>query len=340
MTNEVVSSSVSASRGNGERVRTLVRENQQTIVTLTVLVAVMLTFTLTSDRFMMLSNMQNVSRTVSATIISACAVTLVMIARGLDLSVGSVLAVSAVLAADLASSGMNLWLAYFLAILLAAAFGALNGAIIVFLHVSPIIVTLGTLNVARGVAYLISPSAIIVGLPPNWSFLGTTPIGPVPLPFLIALACCVMFWFLLNRTVFGRNIYAIGGNEQAALLSGIRVRSTTFVLYLLSGIMAGLAGLVLSSRIGSGDPNIGIGFEFVVIVAVILGGTSLAGGEGRIAGTILGALIVGFLANWLNLIGVASFWQFVATGTALILAVVIDRLARTRAETLEVRATK
>jgi ribose/xylose/arabinose/galactoside ABC-type transport system permease subunit len=297
------------------------------LATVVILIVLFVVFSLMSDRFLTWENMQNVTRSSAAVITVACAVTLVMIARGLDLSVGSTLAACAVLAAWLASNGVELWIAYLAAIVLGCAIGALNGIIIVGLRVPPIIATLGTLNIARGIAYLITPSAILVGLPIAWSEVGTSKVIGIPVPVLIALVSVVLFSWLLNYTVFGRHVYAIGGNEEAARLAGVQVNRVLFSLYLMAGAATGVAAIVLSSRLGSGDPNIGIGFEFDVIVAVILGGTTLAGGHGRISGTVLGGLIVGFLSNGLNLVGVEPFWQYVAKGSALIVAVVIDRIA-------------
>ncbi|GAB3121417.1 ABC transporter permease [Glaciibacter psychrotolerans] len=308
--------------------RWLVKQRQNpTIATLAILATLVVVFSLMSDRFLTIENIQNVTRSSAAVITVGCAVTLVMIARGLDLSVGSTLAACGVLAAALASNGANLLLSYLAALALGAAIGALNGVIVVGLKVTPIIATLGTLNIARGLAYLITPSAILVGLPAAWSTIGTSSLFGLPSPVLIAIAAVIFFSWLLNRTVFGRHVYAIGGNEETARLAGVRVGRVLFLLYLMAGLSAGVGAIVLSSRLGTGDPNIGVGFEFDVIVAVILGGTSLAGGSGRISGTVLGALIVGFLSNGLNLVGVEPFWQYVAKGSALIVAVVLDRFA-------------
>jgi ribose/xylose/arabinose/galactoside ABC-type transport system permease subunit len=297
------------------------------IATISILVGLMIVFSSLSDRFFTIENFQNVSRSVSAIVIVGCAVTLVMVARGLDLSVGSVLAATAVAAAFLASNGINLWVAYLAAIGLGLALGALNATFVVGLRVTPIISTLGTMNIARGIAYLITPSAILVGLPDEWSLLGTGSYFGMPSPTLFALAFIIIFSWILNRTVLGRHVYAIGGNEEAARLAGVNVNRTLFLLYTVTGVSVAVAAIVLSSRLGTGDPNIGIGFEFDVIVAVILGGTSLAGGVGRISGTVIGALIVGFLSNGLNLVGVEPFWQYIAKGAALVIAVVLDRLA-------------
>jgi ribose/xylose/arabinose/galactoside ABC-type transport system permease subunit len=305
------------------------RQRLQTIVTLTVLILMLTGFSMTSDRFFDIANILNVARRISPLLIAASAVTFVMIARGLDLSVGSVVAATAVIAAKLASTGVPLWQAYLVAVLVGTLFGSINSFFIVKMKVSPIIATLGTLNIARGTAYLISSSAILVGLPHSWDTIGTSYVGPIPTSVVIAFAIFFIFQYILSRTVFGRHVYAIGGNEETARLSGVNVERTMTILYILVGMTTGIAAIVLSSRLGSGDPNIGIGFEFEVIVAIILGGTSLAGGEGRLIGTLIGVLIVGFLGNGLNLAGVEPFWQYVAQGIVLIFAVTLDRLANT-----------
>lgn len=301
------------------------RQRLQTVVTLLVLVVMIVVFRALNPRFLTVSNFQNVARNTAPLIISACAMTAVMVARGLDLSVGSVLAACSVLAATLAVDGVPLSIAFPVAVLFGALIGFLNGAIIVRMRVSPIIVTLGSLNIARGIAYLITPSAILVGLPDNWGTIGTSNLGPLPAPLIIAAAVALIYDWVSKRTKFGKHIYAIGGNEEAARLSGIAVERTLTILYLLSGAMAAVAGIVLSTRVGSGDPNIGVGFELEVIAAVIIGGTSLSGGEGRISGTVIGAVIVGVLSNGLNLSGVEPFWQYVAQGVVLIAAVVVDK---------------
>lgn len=299
--------------------------NLQTVATLTVLVLMCVIFATFSDRFFTVSNSQNVMRNAAPLIIASCGMTAVMIARGLDLSVGSVLAAASVLAASLAVAGFPLYIAFALGVCFGAFVGLVNGLIIAKISVSPIIVTLGMLNITRGIAYLITPSAILVGLPGNWSDLGTSKIIGFPLPIVIAAAVALFFHILMSQTTFGKRIYAVGGNEEAARLSGLNVSRTLILLYLLCGATAALAGIVLSSRVGVGDPNVGIGFELQVIAAVIIGGTSLSGGEGRIIGTIIGALIIAVLGNGLNLVGVEPFWQWVAQGTVLIVAIIVDR---------------
>lgn len=305
------------------------RQRLQTLITLSVLFLMLLVFSSQSDRFFQISNLLNVARQVSPLIIVASAATMVMIARGIDLSAGSVVAACVVLAAYLASNGMPLWQAYVSAVLLGTLFGLINALVIVKLGVTPMIATLGTLNAARGVAYLISPSAILVGLPKSWDTIGTSYLWGIPISVIIAAAVFVFFFIVLTRTIFGRHVYAIGGNEETARLSGVNVERETIILYVLTGAMAGLAAIVLGSRLGSGDPNIGVGFEFQVIVAIILGGVSFSGGEGRLLGTLIGAFIVGFLSNGLNLAGVEPFWQYIAQGVVLVFAVAIDRFVNT-----------
>ncbi|MCX5516292.1 ribose ABC transporter permease [Kaistia algarum] len=301
------------------------RQRLQTVVTLLVLITMIIVFSFFNQRFLTLANFQNVARNTAPLIISASAMTMVMIARGLDLSVGSVLAAASVVAATLAVHGVPLPIAFAGALALGAVIGFANGAIIVKMRVSPIIVTLGALNIARGIAYLITPSAILVGLPRNWGSIGTSSLGPLPVPIVLAAIVVAVYAWVSRATKFGKHIYAVGGNEEAARLSGVNVERTLITLYVLSGVMAALAGLVLSTRVGSGDPNIGVGFELEVIAAVIIGGTSLSGGEGRIFGTVIGAVIVGVLSNGLNLSGVEPFWQYVAQGLVLITAVVVDK---------------
>lgn len=299
--------------------------NLQTMATFLVFVLMCVLFAVLSDRFITISNFQNIARNAAPLIIASCGMTAVMIARGLDLSVGSVVAASSVLAASLAVADVPIYAAFALATIFGGFIGLVNGAIIAKLAVSPIIVTLGMLNIARGIAYLITPSAILVGLPRNWSDLGTSKLFGFPLPIVIAILVAIAFHALTSYTTFGKRVYAIGGNEEAARLSGINVQRTLIKLYMLCGAAAALAGIVLSSRVGAGDPNIGVGFELQVIAAVIIGGTSLSGGEGRIIGTIIGSLIIAVLANGLNLAGVEPFWQWVAQGIVLIVAIIVDR---------------
>jgi ribose/xylose/arabinose/galactoside ABC-type transport system permease subunit len=306
------------------------RQRLQTFVTLTMLILMMIVFSSISDRFFQISNMFNVARQITPMLIVASAANLLMIARGLDLSVGSMLAANSVLAAYLASHGTPIWQSYLAALALGSTIGFVNALVVVRLKVSPIIATLGTMSVGRGIAYLISPSAILVGLPKSWDWLGTSFIVTVPTSPVIAVGIFLLFNTLLSKTIFGRHVYAIGGNEETARLSGVNVERVLSLLYILVGAATVFASLILASRVGSGDPNIGMGFELQVIVAIILGGTTLSGGEGRVTGTLIGVLILGFLKNGLNLAGVEPFWQYIAEGVVLIFAVALDRFINIR----------
>jgi ribose/xylose/arabinose/galactoside ABC-type transport system permease subunit len=225
-------------------------------------------------------------------LIAGGAVTLLMVSGGLDLSVGAVLALSGVSAALLAQE-LPVPVAFLIATLIGAGVGLLNGFLAVVIGINAVIATLGTLYVARGSALLISNGVPVYDVPPEFKWLGTSYIGPVPVPVVIAMICLAVFTVLERRTLLGRYSVAVGSNTTAAELSGVPIRSTRFVLYTLSGAAAGLAGCVWASRINSGLSTVGVGFEFDVIVATLLGGTSLLGGQGTVMGMFIGALISG-----------------------------------------------
>jgi ribose/xylose/arabinose/galactoside ABC-type transport system permease subunit len=278
-----------------------------------------------SENFFTFTNFNNVARQVSVVIISGCAVTLLMISGNIDLSVGSNLALAVVLMAKFAVMGMPLWLAIIFACLVSGCIGFLNGVMVVELKISSVIATLGTMYIARGMTYLISGGkSIVSGIPTNFGVLGRSFIGPIQLPIVLVIVVIGIFFFIESKTIFGKYAFAIGGNKVTAMLSGIDVKFQVIFLYILVGIFTGFAGTILASRMGVGEPAVGIGFEFDVIVAVILGGTTLTGGEGSVIGMVIGAFIVGFLANGLNLMGVNPFYQYVLKGIVLIFAVLLD----------------
>ncbi len=298
----------------------------QRLVILGVLVLLMVIMSLLApSKFPTVTNLTNVLRQTAMVIIAASAATMVMISGGLDISVGGVLALSGVVAAKLATTGYPLWAAILLGVGSGLMIGMINGFLIVNLRITPVIATLGTMNVARGLAFLISGGrAVVTGLPPDFRLMGRSYLGPIPTPVIIMLVVAVVFHFLLHHTLLGKYTFAIGGNRETARLSGVPVNRVQFTLYALVGLMTGVAGLIMASRLASGQPDVGFGFEFDVIVAVILGGTSLAGGEGSVFGTVIGALIVGVLTNGLNLLGVHTFYQYVFQGIVLIFAVLLD----------------
>jgi len=293
-----------------------------------------LVLSILSPRFASPDNFWNVLRQISAVLIAGSAVTMLMVSGGLDLSIGGVLALSGVTAA-LLSDQMPLPMAFLIATLVGAGIGLFNGFLTISIGINAVIATLGTMYVSRGSALLISNGVPVFDVPPEFKWLGTGYIGPVPVPVVVAGVCLVVFTILERRTLLGRYSVAVGSNSTAAQLSGVPMRRTRFILYTLSGAMAGLAGCVWASRINSGLSTVGVGFEFDVIVATLLGGTSLLGGQGTVLGMAVGALIVGVLNNGLNLLGVQSFWQTVALGTILVVAVGLD--ATLRREDLAVR---
>lgn len=298
------------------------------LTTFLILLVLGLVLTLMNENFLTTANMQNVLRQVSVTAISAVAVTLVMVAGGLDLSVGGVVALSGVTAALLAGSGMPLWAAFVGGVVIGLVVGLVNGILVVSLGINSVIATLGTMSISRGTAQLLTNGSPVHEVPPEFRALGTGFMGFVPIPVVLMLFTVVVFVLIQRRTLLGKHAVAIGSNLEAARLAGIRVNRVRVALFVISGAMAGFGGIIVASRLNSGQPNAGMGFEFAVIVAAVLGGTSLSGGEGRVEGTLIGALIVGVLGNGLNLLGVRPFWQNVVEGVVLVVAVGLDLLLR------------
>lgn len=300
-------------------------ETFQRLVILFILLGLCAVMSILSPNFLKVANLTNVLRQVAMTVIAASAATLIMISGGLDISVGGVLALSGVVAAKLATQGVSLPIAILLGVLSGTLIGLINGTLVVGTRITPVIATLGTMNIARGLAFLISGGrAVVAGLPPEFRLPGRSYVGPIPTPVIVMAIVFVIFYVLLHHTLLGKYTYAIGGNKETARLSGINVGLVQFILYVLGGTTAGIAGVIMASRLASGQPDAGFGFEFDVIVAVILGGTSLAGGEGTVFGTLVGALIVGVLNNGLNLLQVHTFYQYVLQGLVLIFAVILD----------------
>ena len=220
--------------------------------------------------------------------------------------------------------GLPIPAALLVGVLIGLVIGSVNGGIIAFTTIPPFIVTLATMNVARGLAKVYTGGSPVRVVTKEWQFLGAGYIGPVPVPVIIMIVVVIITAFIMNRTKMGRHIYAVGGNAQAAVFSGIKVSKVKFFVHAFSGVMAGLAGIILASRMYSGQPTAGEGAEMDAIAAVVVGGTSMAGGSGKIGGTVIGALIIGILNNGLNLLNVSSFWQDVVKGIVILLAVLID----------------
>ncbi|MBX3029922.1 MAG: ABC transporter permease [Chloroflexi bacterium] len=304
---------------------------QKLIINVIALVAVAGVFAILTPRFLTDVNLTNVLRNVAPVVIVGSAFTLLMVARGLDLSVGSVIALSGCIAALAAGiEGLPLPIAFLMGIAAGAVIGLINAVLTVPFGINAVIATLGTLYVARGTAQLLTGGVSVYGVGDDFDRLGNGSFLGIANPIWVMLIVVVVFMALERFTLLGRYAVATGSNPEAAFLSGVPGRRIQATLYVLTGAMAGLAGVLLASRLRSGQVNVGVGFEFDVIVATILGGTSLAGGEGTVSGMLIGALIVGILANGLNLIGVPAFWQTVAQGVVLVLAVGLDVALRAR----------
>jgi ribose transport system permease protein len=312
------------------RARLSAPTTQKVLVNLLILVALWIGLSLTADNFLDWTNAQNILRQISVVAIVASAATLVMVGGGLDLSVGGIAAISGVGAALIAAHGASTGTAFVLGGLIGVGLGLVNGLLIVSLGMNPVIATLGTLYVSRGAANLLSGGLPIYDVPTNWSSLGTGFTFGVPTPAVILAIVVVLLWAVQRFTLLGKYAVAVGSNFEAARLTGIRVDRVRIGLYVISGAAAGLGGIVLTSILNSGQPTAGGGLEFDVIVAAILGGTSLTGGQGSVIGTLIGALIIGTVNNGLNLLGVQTFWQTIVQGVILVAAVGLDLLVQRR----------
>lgn len=289
-----------------------------------------LVLSLLSPYFLTPSNLLNILRQVSINAILALGMTVVILKGGIDLSVGSLLALAGAMAAGLAIAGLSPVLAMGLGIGVAIALGVLQGLLVAHAGLPPFIVTLAGLTAFRGLTLVYTDGRPITGLPEPFLFLGNGTVLGMPVPVMAMLLFLLLTHFLLRYTAWGRYLYAIGGNEEAARLSGVPVAPIKVFAYAYSGLAAGLAALVLTGRLNSAQPTAGTGFELDAIAAAVVGGTSLAGGRGTAWGTFLGALIIGVLNNGMNLLNVSAFYQLIAKGVVIVLALLVDRLVRRR----------
>ncbi len=282
---------------------------------------------LIAPNFVSLSNAFNIMRATSITAILAAGVTVVILTAGIDLSVGSVLAVCGVSSVVLWNAGLPAVLCVLIPILLGALIGLVHGTLVAYLSLAAFIVTLAGLTAWRGTAYALTGGRPLIAEGDlGFSMLGSGNFIAVPVPIWLMLATYAVLWFMLERTTWGRHVYAVGGNPEAALMAGIKVRRVLTSVYVISGLAAGLAGAMFAARVESGQPNSGQGYELEAIAAVVLGGTSLAGGRGRILGTLVGALIMGVLSNGMILMNTPFFTQLIVQGVVIVVAVAIDSL--------------
>lgn len=296
-----------------------------TVIALIILMAVI---TIINSNFLTANNLLNLLLQVTSNALIAFGMTFVILTGGIDLSVGSILALSSALTAGLLGSGMPVTLAILISLILGCILGMMNGLLISYGKLAPFIVTLATMTIFRGATLVYTNgNPITKGLSDTFlfQFLGQGYIVGVPFPVIIMFIVFIVLYVLLHKTAFGKSVYAIGGNEKAAYISGVKLNKVKIIIYSISGMMASISGLIITSRLSSAQPTAGASYEMDAIAAVVLGGTSLSGGKGRILGTLIGALIIGVLNNGLNIIGVSAFWQQVVKGVVILIAVLIDR---------------
>lgn len=301
------------------------------------LVLMVLVISLLTDKFFTTENGWNILRQISINLCLSIGMTLIILSGGIDLSVGAILALSGAVGAGVLKNGIALpqfdvllqftvFGAVVVALLVGLLLGLFNGVVITRFRVPPFVATLGMLSIARGLTMLWTGGFPVTGLGKNFAVIGTGVHLGVPMPVWISAALAGIFFVVVRKTRFGRYIYAVGGNERAARLTGLRVNRIKLAVYTLGGLLAAVAGLIVTSRLDSAQPNAGLGYELDSIAAVVIGGTSLSGGRGSILGSVLGCLIIGVLNNGLFLLDVSPFWQQVVKGFVILVAVAIDKM--------------
>lgn len=311
-------------------------KKSQSLIALFVLCFVI---SLLSDKFLTTNNLWNVLRQISVNVCISVGMTLVVLTAGIDLSVGSVLAFTAAVCAGLLKNGIafesfDLFIGFttlggiLAALLIGLLIGIFNGWVITRFSLPPFVVTLAMLTIARGATMLYTQGMPISNLGASFEFIGSGWFIGIPVPVWISLIVVLVVVFISKKTTFGRYIYAIGGNEKAAFLSGININAIKLTVYGIAGMMAAVGGILVSSRLNSAQPNAGTSYELDSIAAVVIGGTSLSGGIGTVTGTVIGATIIGVLNNGLVLLNVSPFWQQVVKGLVILLAVVIDQKSK------------
>jgi ribose transport system permease protein len=301
----------------------MVKQKEFSVLIALLLLCVILT--ILSPYFLGVENIFNVLRQVSVIGILAVGEALIIITAGIDLSVGSVLGFIGVLTAIFAQSGIPAIAILFLSILCGCIVGAVNGLLVTKIRINPFIVTLGMMSIARGTSLLIT-GGMPISIQNNITYLGGGYVGVVPVPVIIMFVVAIIGHIFATKTLPGRNVYAIGNNERAAKLSGIRVNRVKTMVYMIMGALCAISGIILAGTLNSAEPAAGSGYEMDVIAAVVIGGASLAGGEGSIIGVILGAAIMGVVRNGFVLLGISAYWQVVTIGIVIIAAVALDSL--------------
>ncbi|MCW2130870.1 ABC transporter permease [Arthrobacter sp. VKM Ac-2550] len=293
---------------------------------LAVLLILVVLMIIIAPNFASIDNILNIARSISVTAILAAGMTFVILTAGIDLSVGSIVAVSGVASVLVALNGVPAPFAILLGVLAGAAAGAINGFFVAYMSLAAFIVTLATMIFHRGLAYTMTGGVPVVDNALNFRDFGNGYVLGIPVPVIVMVVVYVVGWFVLERTRYGRHVYAVGGNPEAARLAGVNVKGVLLSVYVIAGACSGLAGVIFSARVVSAQPTAGTGYELTAIAAVVLGGTSLMGGRGRIIGTLIGSVILGVLTTGLILMNVPFFTQLLIQGIVIILAVSIDSL--------------
>lgn len=304
------------------------KENLSKYKSLIGLIILCFIITVVTPKFLTVSNITNVFTQVSVNAIISIGMTFVILTGGIDLSVGSTLAISGALGASIIKSTGNVFLAILVAAIVGIIVGFINGMLISKGKLQAFIATLATMTIFRGITLVFTDGKPISKLPESFINIGNNKLGFLPIPVLITIIIAAIAIYILSQTRFGRYLYAVGGNEDSARLSGINTNKIKTLVYVISGFASAIGGVIITSRIGSASPNAGVGFELDAIAAVVIGGTSLAGGEGTILGTLIGALIIGVLNNGLNLMNVSPFYQSIVKGLVILIAVLLDKKSR------------
>lgn len=298
--------------------------------TLFILVIFLIAMAFLSDRFFTFKNLTNVGRQISLNAILALGMTLVIISGGIDLSVGGVCALGCCVCAKILNSTGSSLLAIAVVLLIGLAVGGFNGFVVSKTGIAPFIVTLSTVSIIRGITLVMTNASPMPISNAAFKFIGQGTLLGIPFPIYITLILAIITAFVMNKTVFGRYVYAIGGNERSAVVAGIQVKKVKISVYMVSGFLAAFTAIIYTSRLSSGVPSLGNGFEMDAITAAVIGGASLAGGQGHIWGTMIGAVIIGILNNALNLLNINSYFQDIVKGIVVLLAVLFDFFIQSR----------
>jgi len=314
-----------------EKAKRSVRETLLTIYgkagILVILLIMAILLSAFTSTFLTYRNLINVLRQVTFYSIIGFGEMVIIITGGFDMSAGSIVGLTSILTAMLAQkAGMPVVMYFLLAACVGLAVGIFNGGLVAYVGVPPFIATMGSQIICRGLALLISNGKPVNGLNENFIKIGTGSFGPIPIPIVIMAIVCLITWYLMKYTKTGRHIFAVGGNATAALVSGIKTKNIKMFVFLYEGLLCGIAGMVLTARVSSGQPSLGEGYEMQAIAGAVIGGVSLSGGVGSVYGVICGALVIGVLNNGMDLLNINGYWQQIAQGSIIVIAVVLDIL--------------